>query len=324
MVAGQVLSNLLGVDDANADKKAEKLATKLGLKPENTLAQTAVYLVTKAAVLEGLQLIGIGGGLAKGDLGGFQMAQLMAKVNEINEKLDIVLTAPLKEAEEFLGMAMIHLANGKVAASIEELKKVKDKAVQAFQYNKGLGKSESLRNAVKTKQLKIFAEVIIQSYDGSKIIPFCHLDKEQKRVISSLIEADLKAIQEFFDTHNISRLTWWNKEKNEKKKQDLLDSLLCASYPYISEGRGFTIELADVELPHDLKVLPHTLPDGEEDAALITVGQREGKSVMAKVWRDGEVAKARMVTDERDGEITIEKIRGSGEVVLKLEGNFII
>ena len=168
------------------------------------------------------------------------MAQLMAKVNEINEKLDIVLTAPLKEAEEFLGMAMIHLANGKVAASIEELKKVKDKAVQAFQYTKGLGKSESLKNAVKTKQLKIFAEVLIQSFDGTKMIPFCHLGKDQKIVISSLIEADLKAIQEFFDTHNISRLTWLNRAKNKKKKQDLLDSLLSACYPYISEGRGFT------------------------------------------------------------------------------------
>ena len=94
MVAGQVLSNLLGVDDANVDEKAEKLATKLGLKPENTLVQTAVYVVTKAAVLEGLQLIGIGGGLAKGDLGGFQMAQLMAKVDEINAKLDIVSPLP--------------------------------------------------------------------------------------------------------------------------------------------------------------------------------------------------------------------------------------
>ena len=194
----QLLSNLLGLEDDIVDKAAEKFATKLGLQPENTLAQTAVYVVTKAAILEGLQLIGIGGGLAKGDLGGFQMAQLMAKVDEINAKLDIVLTAPLKEAEEFLGMAMIHLANGKVAASIEELRKVKDKAVQAFQYTKGLGKSESLRNAVKTKQLKIFAEVLIQSFDGTKIIPFCHLGKDQKIVISSLIETDLKAIQEFF------------------------------------------------------------------------------------------------------------------------------
>ena len=115
-----------------------------------------------------------------------------------------------------------------------------------------------------------------------------------------------------------------NRAKNEKKKQDLLDSLLRACYPYISEGKGFTTELADVELLYDLKLLPHMLPDGEEDAALIIIGQRLGKPVMVKVWREGQVAKARMVTDERDGEITIEKIRGSGEVVLTLEGYFII
>ena len=54
------------------------------------------------------------------------------------------------------------------------------------------------------------------------------------------------------------------------------------------------------------------------------VGQRKGKSVMAKVWRDGEVAKAKMFTDERDGEIVTKEIRGSGEVVLTLEGYFII
>ena len=50
------------------------------------------------------------------------------------------------------------------------------------------------------------------------------------------------------------------------------------------------------------------LPDGEEDAALIIIGQRLGNPVMAKVWREGQVAKARMVTDERDGEIAMENI----------------
>ena len=149
------------------------------------------------------------------------------------------------------------------------------------------------------------------------------MDKSKKQHISSLIEGDLKDIQDFFASQSVSWLTW-DRAKTKKEKQDLLDSLLCASYPYISEGRGFTIELVDVELPYNLKVLPHTLPDGEEDAALITVGQWEGKPVMAKVWRDGEVAKAKMFTDERDGEIVTKEIRGSGEVVLTLEGYFII
>ena len=61
-------------------------------------------------------------------------------------------------------------------------------------------------------------------------------------------------------------------------------------------------------MPYDLKLLPHMLPDGEEDAALIIIGQRLGNPVMAKVWREGQVAKARMVTDERDGEIAMENI----------------
>ena len=57
---------------------------------------------------------------------------------------------------------------------------------------------------------------------------------------------------------------------------------------------------------------------------MITVGQQDETPVMAKVWRDGEVAKAMMFTDERDGEIVTKEIRGSGEVVLTLEGYFII
>ena len=235
MVAGQVLSNLLGVDDANADKKAEKFATKLGLKPENTLAQTAVYLVTKAAVLEGLQLIGIGGGLAKGDLGGFQMAQLMAKVDEINEKLDVMLTAPLQQAEKLLRESMTHLMHGDTGNCIEDLKKAKDKAIEAYSLAKGQSKSKKLTYAVRTKQIKIYAQVLIISFDATKIVPFCHLDKSKKQHISSLIEGDLKDIQDFFASQSVSWLTW-DRAKTKKEKQDLLDSLLCASYPYISEG----------------------------------------------------------------------------------------
>ena len=93
--------------------------------------------------------------------------------------------------------------------------------------------------------------------------------------------------------------------------------------PAYPRGRGFTTELAGVALPYDLKFLPNLLPDGEEDATHINVGQQVGKPVVAKVWRDGEVAKARMVTDERDGEIAMENIRGNGDVMFQLKGFFI-
>ena len=296
--AQQALSSILGFDvplDDGVESAAGKFAEKLGLKSDNSLVQTATFVVTKAAILEGLQLIGIGGGLAKLDLGGFQMAQLMAKVDEINQKLDVVLTSPLKEAEEFLRMAMIHLESGSIAASIEELKKVKDKSVQAFQYTKGLGTTESLRNAVKTKQLKVFSEVLIQSYDGTKITPFFQLDKEKKRIISSLIEADIKDVQTFYKSKSISMFTL-NKAEKEKKKQDMLDTLLRASYPYISEGRGFTNALGPVKL--SLQLLPHLLPEGEEDCAYITMGQLQGEPFTVKVWREKERVMGRLENGE--------------------------
>ena len=64
--------------DAGVNLAAGLFAEKLGLKSDNSLVQTAVFVVTKAAILEGAQLIGIGGGLAKGDL-----AKIMKKVEEI-------------------------------------------------------------------------------------------------------------------------------------------------------------------------------------------------------------------------------------------------
>ena len=73
------------------------------------MVQTATFVVAKVAILEGAQLIGIGGGLAKLDLGGFQMTQLIEKVEEVSKKLDILLGTPLKEAENYLATAMIHL-----------------------------------------------------------------------------------------------------------------------------------------------------------------------------------------------------------------------
>ena len=300
----QALSSILGRGEVEAvvDWGAEQFAEKLGLKSDNSFVQTGVFLVTKAAILEGAQLIGIGGGLAKGDLGGFQMAQMMKKVEEINRKMDVVLDAPLEEAEKYLRMAITNLEGENIAASIEELKKVKERAVTAFQYTKKLdAKTKNLKNAVKAMQLKVFSEVLIQSYDGTKITPFFHLDKKKKKVISKLIEDDVREVQSFYNSHESSKLGW-NKAEKAKKKQDILDSLLQASYPFISEGRGLTsalVALAPTGLSCELKLDADLLPEGEEDCAWVTVGQCEGIPVTVKAWKEGELVKAGTISGRR-------------------------
>ena len=97
----------------------------------------------------------------------FQLSQIQRKVEEINRKLDVVLSAPLKLASAHLGKAWIHmesLESRGYADGIKELEKARDQALMAFQYAEGQGATmENLKNAVTAKRLSIFSEVLIQS-----------------------------------------------------------------------------------------------------------------------------------------------------------------
>ena len=121
-----------------------------------------MFVLTKAAILETAQLVGIGSGLAKLDLMSFEMAQLKKQVEEINAKLDVILSAPLKLAVDFFGKAMRHMESENIAGVIKEMEKVKDHAMQAFRYAEGQGpkKNENLKNAVLAKQLVILSEIV--------------------------------------------------------------------------------------------------------------------------------------------------------------------
>ena len=74
-------------------------------------------------------------------------------------------------------------------------------------------------------------------------------------------------------------------EKGQKKK-DLLNVLLRASYPLISQGRGLTNALAPVGSPVacELTIMPDLLPEGEEEGTLVTIGQRREWPVVVKAW----------------------------------------
>ena len=298
--AQEALSSILGVDvplDAGVEARAEAFAEKLGFRSKNSLAQTATFVVTKAAILEGAQLIGIGvGGLAKLDLGGFQMAQLQKQVAEINKKLDLILSTPLELAVDFLGKALRHMESQNAGSTIKELEEVKRQAMQAFHYAKGQGvTTENLKNAVLAKQLTTLSEILTTSYDGTKIVPFSLLEEQKKKTISLLIEDEISSLQKFHDSYSDSVFTL-NKAEKAKKRQDILDGLLRTSYPFISEGRGFTNALSPIKL--SLKVLPHLLPEGEEDGTCITVGQLQGEPFTVKVWREEERVMGRFENGE--------------------------
>ena len=268
------------------------------------MMQTAVYILTKASILgtyeltkaalmDSVELIGIGAGLAKIDMTGFAIAQLRAEVEELGRKLDVILGAPLKLAVQNLNMALIKMENHDIEGTVRELYEVKRHAMQAFVYAEGQGKKKgNLKNGVFALQIKICAEVLIQGYDKdeNKISPFYLLPDDRKRMIGQLVEADVKNAKAF---HSSQQVPWYavNKAQKAQKIQDVLDALLRTSYPLISEGRGLTTPFAPVKIPYDLNLLPEFLP-GLDDAAVITVGQLEGRPHNVRVWREGETSMA--------------------------------
>ena len=159
----QAVCALVGV----AEGSIENVAEALGLRQSNSLIQIGVYIVTMAAIQESVQLIGIGAGLAKLDVTGFELAQLKQRVEEANRKLDVVISAPLKVALDYFARATVNMKNNNIAGTIKEMEKVKENAIQAYHYAEGQGATvEDLKNSVLAKQLTICAEVLIQSYDG--------------------------------------------------------------------------------------------------------------------------------------------------------------
>merc|ERR1712156_391568 len=243
--AQEALTNLLGIEiplDAGVDGAASFIATKLGLQPKNSMVQTGVFVLTKAAILETASLLGVGAGLAKLDLMSFQVAQLAKQVEANGKKLDVILSGPLEMAISQFSQAMILFQGGKVLDTIEMLKNVRNNAMQAFIYAKGQDPTkENIKSAIEAQRLVIHSIILIQSYDkdDDKIIPFSLLDKGTKLTISSLIENEVNSMQRFCDSYTIPMLTI-NKEEKAKKRQDLMDSLLQPVYLFISEGKALT------------------------------------------------------------------------------------
>ena len=269
------------------------------------MMQTAVYLLTKASILgsyeltkaalmDSVDLIGIGTGLAKIDMSGFAIAQLRKEVEELGRKVDVMLAAHSGAATQRLKSALIKLEFQDIAGAVKELEAVKTNAIMAFEHAGGQGKKKgNLKNGVFALQMKIFAEVLIQGYDEveNKITPFFLLDKRKKKMISELVEADIENAKSFQRKHQNGWLTW-NKSLKAQERQDVLDTLLRTLYPLISEGKGLTTTFAPVEMPYNLQLLPEFLPEGLDAAAVITVGQLEGRPHNVRVWRDGEKAMA--------------------------------
>ena len=78
-------------------------------------------------------------------------------------------------------------------------------------------------------------------------------------------------------------------KKKKEKLQDMLDTVLTISYPYISGSKGWTNRKTNINSSDNIikiKVHPQYLPMGEEDASTLTIGVCLDKMepVKIKIW----------------------------------------
>ena len=85
---------------------------------------------------------------------------------------------------------------------------------------------------------------------------------------------------------------WFHSKKKGIEVQDTADVVLTMTYPYISEGKGWTNMKTKIELdqpaPLDIVVKPQYIPDGSEDKAELCVGIKIGKersTVRSSIWK---------------------------------------
>ena len=105
----------------------------------------------------------------------------------------------------------------------------------------------------------------------------------------STITNDFRDVQNFYNSHSISIFAL-NRSGKAEEKQNILDGLLRTTYPFISEGRGLTNPMAPVEMPYHLETIPDFLPEGEDDAAQITIGRLDGRPQSVCAWREKDQA----------------------------------
>ena len=60
----------------------------------------------------------------------------------------------------------------------------------------------------------ILAEILVESFDGIKIVPFSLLDERKKQGISSLVEDEIISMQRFHDSHSISTFAFNKAERD--------------------------------------------------------------------------------------------------------------
>ena len=227
------------------------------------------------------------------DLSGITLMQIKETVQRIEGKVDKMLEAPLKKAKIHCEDAITSITFKKTKEAFNTFDKVIDQATHAYNLldNKDIS-IKDFNGFMQAIQLLIFAKVARTSYDEKRdcFLPISLLTRESINYLSFFMEKYLKDCQAKKD--NVKTSSWLRSKQLKKKEQvqDIVDTILNISYPYISESKGWTsmrTKLTSTEPFLSISVMPQYLPMGAEDQTRVVIGVFTDKKEMLhmNIWR---------------------------------------
>ena len=265
--------------------------------------ETVAFVGASVAFLEAGHLIYnvAGTGLGKINIANLTLHKILETVKKIEEKLDIVLDQPLKSANYYLQSMTIAITHQSYKDAYEIIKnQLIPNAVKALDFEE---KNEidinSFDRFIQAVKHIVFGNVLLHSYneDNKQFLPFQLIPKNKKKIIGDELESLAKrsiALKDKVDaSKSIRSKMKLISDDTSETAQNTLDGLLQATYPYISEIKGWTMmtkKLSPSGSKMIIKVNPRFLPFGGNDATEVKVGTlktlTKASIVATKIWRN--------------------------------------
>ena len=173
---------------------------------------------------------------------GLTLAQIKETIKRIEGKIYIILETPLKQAKDRFRAAFNMISHKDQKKAYDELKEVIHYATKAFFYMDSRDMTiADLEACVQATQLLIFSNILKFCYDESSetFLPFLTLSMIDKaKIATELMDIVNRCLE---NRKHVKKDSLFSRSSDHKAKvQDILDTILQVTYPFISEGKGWT------------------------------------------------------------------------------------
>ena len=254
--------------------------------------------VGSTAVEVGSKAVDVGSAVLKIDMTALTLHQIKDTVDRIEKKVDKLLKEPLETAQSFFNHALTEMIHECFEEAFETLQKVIDNAIKGLNLVKGKNISiESFGEHIKAARLIAFSTILRHSYDKREkmFTPKFLLSSKAQMVIGDKLEAVVKDCREQKENVNVKTL-FIEIEGKKSAVQNMLDSLLKVTYPYISQAKKWTDMKTDLSMSDGkmkITLIPKYLPHGIEDKTELDIGFKIEKNILnltkVNVWRMNKI-----------------------------------